>query len=246
MTKLPRLFDIFFGSQPEGRRTAYVENATLTADPFRALRSTFLYTGQNEKIADKVNTRQGFFLQNSFQLTKGVDILFGCGWNFRTVETGERGRDRLINVSASIVPRQNLSLTFNYADTTTNRSGTFTGSPQFYTRRGYVTFAVDPIRTLHFVVSEEVILGNGQKTRTTTDIGLNWAPFPDGSLQLLFAYDESVRALEFGKERSIRPGVRWNFSRRSYLDVTYQRVRSEFTFQRTESKILSSDLKLFF
>jgi len=234
------------GTQPEGRRVAYVENATFTVEPLTTLRSTILYSGQIENIDRERNTRHGFFWQNNLQLYQGIDLLIGWGWTFTTRETGEKLRDRLLNISATIVPRQNFSLTFNYVDTTTKRSGLFTGFPNFYTRRGYVTLAVDPVPTLHLVLAEEVIMSSDQKTRTTHNIGANWVPFPDGSLQFLFAYNEALRALEFGKEKTIRPGVRWNLSRRSYLDVTYQIITSEIVFQKTESNILSSSLKLFF
>ena len=110
------------------------------------------------------------------------------------------------------------------------------GPPEFRTRRGYATVAVDPIRTLHLVLGEDVIAVTGEKTRTTHDIDVNWAPFPDGALQFMFAYDEALRDLEFGQERNIVGAVRWNLSRRSYIDVSYQRTKSEFTLQTIESR----------
>jgi hypothetical protein len=84
-----------------------------------------------------------------------------------------------------------------------------------------------------------------QPTRTTHDIGANWSPFPDGQLQFIFAHNEALRALEFGKERSTVGTVRWNFSRRSYLDATYQRTRSEFVIQTNETRVFSISVRLF-
>ena len=57
--------------------------------------------------------------------------------------------------------------------------------------------------------------------------------------------NEAVRPLEFGSERIFRPGVRWVFSRQSYIDVSYQRVDNDQFVQRTRTKIFSIDLKLF-
>jgi len=234
------------GRQPDGYRTAAVTNATLTVDPISTFRSSLLYTGQDERIAGLPRTRRGFFVQNSAQLYQGVDFLFGFGWNATTRETGEIAHDRLLNASATIVPRERVSLTFNYDDTTTRRSGTFVGSPQSHTRRLYAAVAVDPFRTLHVALGEEVIAISGQRTRTTFNIDVNFSPFPDGRLQFLFASNEALRALEFGKDRSTLGAVRWNISRRSYVDVSYQRTRSEFVFQTTESRIFSVTVRLFF
>jgi hypothetical protein len=234
------------GTQPEGYRVATITNATLTADPFPTLRSSLLYTGEDEHIGGVPRTRRGFFVQNAGQLYRGVDLLFGFGWNSITRETGETDDDRLLNASATIVPREHVSLTLSYDDTTTVRSGTFIGDAQSHVRRAYAAVAFDPIQTLHLVLGEEVIAITGQNTRTTLDVGVNWAPFPDGTLQLIFASNEALRALEFGKDRSTLGAVRWNISRRSYIDVSYQRTRSEFVFQTTESRIFSVSVRLFF
>jgi hypothetical protein len=234
------------GRELEGRRTATVTNATLTLDPIPTLTSSVLFSGVDETIGDRLNDRKGVLVQTVAQVYRGVDVQFGFGWSFTTREGDEHLRDRLLNLNASIVPRQNLTLTLNYTDTTTTRSGTFTGDPRYHARRGFLTLAFDPIRTLHLVLSEEIVAITGEKTRTTHNVGANWTPFPDGALQLTVAYNENVRPLAYGTDRVFRPGVRWTFSRQSYVDVSYQVLESEFVGLKTESKIFGVDLKVFF
>lgn len=233
------------GTQPRGYRVATLTSATLTVEPFPTLRSSFLYSGQDEEIAGLPSARRGWFVQNSAQPYRGVDLLFGFGRASTTRETGEISHDRLLNASATIVPRPRWSLTFNYEETRTERSGTFFGSPHSLQRRSYAALAVDPFPTLHLVVGGEAITATGQATRTTLDISASWAPFPDGTLQFVFASNGALRALEFGRDRSTLGGVRWNVSRQSYVDVSYQRTRSEFVNLKTESTILSARVRLF-
>ncbi len=233
------------GTQPRGYRVATVSSATLTVDPFPTLRSSFLYSGQDEEIAGLPSTRRGWFVQNAAQPYRGVDVLFGFGRASITRETGEISHDQLVNASATIVPRQRLSLTFSYDQTRTERSGTFVGTPRSLQRRSYASVAFDPIPTLHLVVGGEAITATGQATRTTLDISGSWTPFPDGTLQFVFASNEAIRALEFGTERSTLGAVRWNVSRQSYIDVSYQRTRTEFVNLKSESKILSARVRLF-
>jgi hypothetical protein len=233
------------GTEPRGERTATLTSATLTVDPISTFRTSFLYSGQDETIEGIPNARSGWFIQNAAQPYRGVDVLFGFGWTSATRETGEISNDRLVNVSATIVPRQHLSLTFSHDERTTERSGIFFGPPRSLLRRSYASVAVDPIPTFHLVVGGEVIVATGQATRTTLDINASWAPFPDGTLQFVFASNEALRALEFGTERNTLGAVRWNLSRQSYIDVSYQRTRSEFVNLRTESRILSARVRLF-
>jgi hypothetical protein len=233
------------GEQVEGHRVANVTNATFTIDPASTFQSSFLYTGLDEEVAGLPNTRRGFFVQNSARPYRGVDVLFGIGWTSTAQETGEISHDRLVNVSATIVPREHVSLTLSYDGRETNRSGTFVGDPRSMEHRSYVSLAIDPIRTLHLVLGGEVIALTGKDTRTTLNIGTSWAPFPDGTLQFIFAYNEAVRALEFGKDRNTLGAVRWNVSRKSYVDVSFQRTRNANVSQTTESRILTARVRFF-
>jgi hypothetical protein len=233
------------GTEPRGDRVATVTNGTLTIDPIPTFRSSLLYSGQDQRVAGLPDTRRGFFVQNSAQVYRGVNALFGVGWNFTTRETGEIVHDRLVNASATVVPRQHISFTFSYDRTKSELSGTSVGPPQSDAERLYAAIAFDPLRSLHLSLGEERLSATGQQPRTTHDIGVNWAPFPDGSLQFIFAYNEELRPLAYGRDRSTLGSIRWNLSRRSYLDVTYQRTRSEIVFQTTESRIFSVSVRLF-
>ena len=233
------------GSERFGYRVANVSSATLTYTPFPTFTGSLLYSGLDERVGDLLNDRRSLLVQTTSQLYRGVDLQLGGGWTFTTRVTGEQLRDDLFNVTTSIVPRQDLTVTFTYGGARTTRSGAFSGDPESLTSRGYLTVAYDPTRTLRLVVGQEVITGLGEGTRTTTDIGANWAPFPDGTLQFIFTYDEALRSLEYGTEQVLRAGVRWNVTSRSYIDFSYQNIRSEYTFQATRTKVLSVDVKLF-
>lgn len=233
------------GSEFDGDRAATVTNATLTIEPLATLRTSLLWNGLDERVAGEARSRKGFFIQNAAQPYQGVNLQAGIGWSATTQLGGEIDHDRTVNLSGTVVPVQHLSLVFNYDDTSTDRSGVFFTSPHSHTQRLYAAVAVDPTRTLHFVVGEEVVRVTGQQTMTTLDLSANWSPFPDGALQFTFAYNDALRPLEFGRDRATLAAVRWNISRRSYLDVSYQRTRSEFVFQTNESRVFSTSLRLF-
>lgn len=250
--RLGRMFGVYgrgaleLGREPAGQRAATVTNATLTFDPITTFTGSLLYTGRNEQIDDRPNDQRGISVQTNSRLYRGVDLLFGFGWNFLTRPTGETLRDRFLNVAATVVPRPNLTLTVSYAGSMTTRSGTVVGLPEYRTRRTIATLSYDPVRTLHVVVAQEIVATDTERTRTFTNFGVNWSPFPDGSLQFFVAYDESLRPLEYGTERRFRPGLRWRFSRQSYLDVLYERLRTEFPIQTEETAIVSANLRLFY
>ncbi len=233
------------GTEGGDHRRALVTNATVTLDPMPTLRTSLLWSGMDERLAGVPRSRNGFFVQNSGQPYQGINLQFGVGWNVTTELTGAVSHDQLVNVSGTVVPREHVSLIFNYDEISSNRSGPYVGLPHARTQRGYAAVAVDPTRTLHLVVGEEVVTVTGQQTMTTLDLSANWSPFPDGALQFLFSYNDALRPLAYGRDRSTLASVRWNLSRRSYIDVSYQRMRSEFVFQTNESRVFSTSLRLF-
>lgn len=232
------------GTEPRGDRTAAVTNATLTVTPISTVRSSVLYTGQDERIAGVPASRRGVMVQNSAQVYRGVDLIVGFGWNSTNRESGQISHDRLLNASATIVPRRAVSLTFSFDGTTTDYGGVLAGKPGYRNQRFYAAATVDPIPTLRLVLGEEIAAITGLRTRTTLDVGVNWTPFPEGALQLIFATNQAVRALEFGTYRNALGTIRWNFSRRSFIDATYQRSRSEFVDQTTALRTFTVTLRL--
>ncbi len=233
------------GTDPEGHRTATVTNATFTIEPIPTLRTSLLWNGMDERIGGVPRSRNGFYVQNSAQPYAGVSLQFGVGWSATTELTGSASNDTVVNLSGTVTPREHVSLTFNYDDTSSSRSGFYVGPQRYRTQRLYGALAVDPTRTLHLVVGEEIIAVTGQQAMTTLDLSANWSPFPDGALQFLFAYNDALRPLVYGKDRNTQATVRWNLTRRSYIDVTYQKTRNEIVFQTTDSRVFSTSLRLF-
>lgn len=234
------------GTQPQGYTVANVADASVTVEPIPTFRSSMLYTGRREAVSGSEISRQGVYIQNSGQVYRGVDVQFGIGWNSSTRASGQADDSRLLNFSTTIVPRQQASFTLSYDDTKTEQTGTVVDQPMSRLQRTYASVSLSPTRSLQLVVGGEVLAATGEKTRATLSFGANWAPFPDGTLQFVFAYNESRRDLVFGTELSTLGAVRWNVSRRSYVDVSFQRTESEFVLFKTESRILGVTVRMFF
>ena len=58
--------------------------------------------------------------------------------------------------------------------------------------------------------------------------------------------NESLESAGSAKSRIIGPGVRWYITRRSYLDVSYQMITAESSSGKTDSNLISTNLKIFF
>jgi len=234
------------GKEEDKKRVAYVYNASIVADPLRTLRNSLVFSGRDEEIDKKPNDTHSIFLYNTAQLYRGIDLNLNGGLNFSKQETGEKGRDILVSLGLNVVPHRTLTLGLNYSDTMSRRRGGESGSTSTYTRRVDLNVNFNPVRTVYLSALIELIAEKGQGTETTQNYSVNWSPFPDGALQFNISYNENLRSEDRLKERIFTPNVRYKLSSRSYLDLTYQMIRSDSKIQKTESQVISSSLKIFF
>ncbi len=234
------------GEENDEKRVSYLYHASITADPLRTLRNSLVFSGRDEEIGGRPNNINSIFLYNTAQLYQGIDVNLNGGINFAKRETGEKTRDIVISFGANLVPHRTMSIGLNYSDTMSRRKEGGKESFSTYTRRLDFNLNYTPFPTLHFLVLIQMISEKGEKIETVQNYSINWSPFPDGMLQFNVAYNESLKSEDRAKERSFIPSVRWNITKRSYIDLSYQMLKSESKTGKLNSHIISSNLKIFF
>ena len=225
---------------------AYFYDASLIADPLWTLHNTLTFSGRNEEVEGRPNNVNSLFLYNTAKLYQGIDIGLNGGVSFTKQENGEKGRDFTINLQANIIPHRTMSLNLNYSDTLSRRTGGERGSSSKNIQTLDFSVSYNPLRTLNLYATVQVIVETGQKTQTTQNYAINWSPFPDGALQFTLAYNENYDTQNHLKERIFQPSIRYNLSKRSYIDVSYQMIHSKSDIEKTDSNLLSTTVKIFF
>ena len=234
------------GEERDGTRLAYVYNASLIADPLRTLHDSLVLSGRTETIGGRPNDTYSAFLYNTAQLYNGIDVNLNGGVNFRREETEQWTRDFIINLGANIVPHRTVIFVLNYTDRISKQWGGETEGGSTYRSTLDMSINYNPFRTLNLFASWDIVAEKGRNTDTTQNYAINWSPFPDGAIQFNFTYNENLRSEINEKERILTPSVRWNITKRSYLDVSYQITRTRSDLEKTDSNFFSTNLKIFF
>jgi hypothetical protein len=225
---------------------AYLYDASIIADPLRTLHNSLVFNGRNEEIGGRPNNTNSILLYNTAQLYQGVDINLNGGVVFLKQETGQNGTDFLINFQTNVVPNKKVILGLNYSNVISQRTGGELVSSSTTTRTLDVNLSYNPFRTLNLFAFFQYINATGQKDRFLQNYAINWSPFPDGALQFNIAYNENYRTDDHFVERVFQPTIRYMLSKRSYVELTYQLIRSNSDIQDIKSDLLSTTLKLFF
>ena len=232
------------GEEEREHRTAWIYDAALEATPLRTLTNRLLFSGRDETIGGRRNSSNSIILYNIAELYKGLDVNLNVGQNFSRDESGVKTNETDIQILATIIPHPTLNLTLDYKYSIISQSGGTNTSGSGNMQTGEFIFSYRPFRTLFVVATIDLSSTPTQKTTVTQNYGFNWSPFPDGDLQFRFFYNENL-ATGGVKERIINPGVRWNLTKRSYLDLSYQRNINTSASQKVDENIFSAQVKIF-
>jgi hypothetical protein len=240
-----------FGKEHDLDRTAVLYYAALGATPLRTLTDSLVFSGNLQWEGPTTTTTNSVVLYNTAQLYRGIDATLNVGAVFTSNDEGggsaSERRDLYVNPGTTITPHPSLTLTAYYLGKLSHSSGANVASPADQTEnRLDLSVSFTPFRTLFFTAAVNIDSLTGQQTTVQQNYGVNWAPFPDGSLQTSFFYSES-HPTEGETTRIIQPTVRWYLTsrRRSYLEATYQFNKSESAGEKTEAHLFSGKLSFY-
>ena len=232
------------GEEEKEHRTAWVYDAALEATPLRTLTNRLLFSGRDETIGGKHDSTNSIILYNIAQLYRGLDVNLNIGQNFSRDASGLRTNETDFQILGTIIPHPALNLSLAYKYSIINQSGGTGASGSGNMQTGEFIVSYRPFRTLFVVATIDLSTTTDGKTVVTQNYGFNWSPFPDGALQFRFFYNENLTTGNV-KERIINPGVRWNITKRSYLDLSYQKNVNTSPGQKVDENIISLQAKIF-
>jgi hypothetical protein len=233
------------GTQGNETTTAYVYNASLIATPLPTLTDSIVVSGTDESIGRLPQSTASISLNNTAQLYKGVDVTFNAG----RVDTENTDRSKIdstiFSAGANIVPHTGMTWTFILSETDTSRSIPGGVTTSLVSKNGLVTLAYTPVKTLYLLASINLLEETGQRRQVLQTYGGNWTPFPYGALQLRFSYNETAIPEQQLTTKTISPGVRYKINSRSFLDLSYQSLKSQIASQITDSTGVTLELEIF-
>lgn len=228
--------------EPAGNQVLYRYGVSLAATPLPTLSHTAVYSGRTEQSGEGDRVRNSVFLNNRAALYRGVDVLLNGGVSEDRADDGERSRSYLVNAGVEILPHRTMTWGFFYSADWFERSGGERPDSSTVTRRTRASVSWNPLAAVNLFASAEMVEG-GQGRMTLYNWAGNWSPLRDGTLQLTFAYSETLQIEEDTSVRLLSPSLRWEVRRGTFLDLTYSFIESESGSRKTENRVISANLQ---
>jgi len=233
--------------QAAGDRVAYSYMASMTAVPLDSLRHSFVYSGRQETVEGHGTLNNSFSLSNVAQVYPGVDASLALGVSFDTAATDEKTVSNQVTAGMTLIPHSTMNISMAFSDTRRKSSGgDLTTEISNETRTSVVSIAYTPVPTLYLFASLSTQAVTGSPGTTTLNYSASWSPFRDGTLHCSFNYNEILDITGNQRQRMIVPNIRWNVSRASYLELTYEDLRNDTPSLKTRNESTTGRLHLSF
>jgi hypothetical protein len=201
--------------QRAGHEDHLLYSATLTADLLATVQTSAGYAGQLS------NTNDGRTITNSFtalaraELYEGADVAGNATYSLGSFN-GQRTTSTTGNAAVSLEPHRRLTTSFGYGYAQTYVAG-FTMPA---THRVDATASWNPLGTLN-LNGGVVRLISGARPNTSANVGVSWAPFPGGALQLSLGANRTLETASQETRQSFTSALRWRIRPRAVFDLSY-------------------------
>jgi len=229
-----------------GHEVTYLYNASLMAVPLPTLTHNLSYSGRTLEFEGRRANFNSFYLTNTAQLYPGIDASLSGGIDFSSRESGQKTQGATLGASLNLNPHRTLNVNLSYSGTTSEATGGGKPDTTSSTSGGTISASFTPFSTLYLYGDWSTSSQTDQPTFTRTNYGVNWAPFPDGTLHFNINYLETLQSSDQSKNRSLTSGVRWNINPRASIDLAYTWFLAESIFQEQQSDFLTSNLRITF
>lgn len=224
---------------------AYKYSASLSIKPLETLTNSLNYSGATEEIAGEKTARNSIFFNSRAELYEGISANLSQGLSFQERrETDEKRRNYSLSIGLSIIPNPKVTLDLRFTGAIRKLKIGDLREESAKTSGYDLRAAIRPFMTLYIFTS--LSQSGGGKGRTLQNYSVNWSPFPEGTLQFTFSFNEFLGPGEGNLNRSYGPSLRWNITHNKDLSLFYSITESRSTSQIAKSDGFSVMLKTFF
>jgi hypothetical protein len=216
---------------------------SLRANYLATLNQTLTYSGTSSDEPEGSSTTNSVVLRTNADLYTGWSMNLDFGYAFNTLQNGADQTVRSFRVGTILEPNRNINISLDYTRTATEETN------QIDSRTDYGTFQVlwALTNTLNTFFRYNFRNQKGQNDISTSlrELNINWAPFPDGTLQFSIGYNESKDFAE-REIKTISPTITWKVASGMFLDLRYNNGTIESPTESSDLDSLIAKLRIFY
>jgi hypothetical protein len=225
--------------------TSQSYSASLRADHLDTFSQTLTYSGTYGKGEEGSGNRNSIFLRNRADLYRDWSMDLDLGYTRAGLVEGGTGTNTFLRVGTNLSPNRKMRLNGNYSISWDSASD----QPDFREENARLQGFWLPLGTVSIFAAvslrkRDLEFGEDDR-RVNQNYSINWAPFPDGSLD--FSFTVAQENTTDGRDSMvITPQVKWQVSRNMVLTLKYSVGRIEDQRQETDVRTFTLNARVFY
>lgn len=216
---------------------------TLRANYLATLSQTLTFSGSNTDEPEGSTTTNSLVFRTNADLYASWSMNLDFGYAFNTLLNGADQKVRSVRLGTIVEPNSKINISLDYTRTVTEETN------QVDTRTEYGTFQALWVLTntmnMFFRYNFRNQKGQNEISTSLREFNINWAPFPEGTLQFSIGYNETTDFAE-REIKTISPTVTWRVARGMFLDLRYNTGTVDSPTESSELDSLIAKLRIFY
>jgi len=226
----------------QGDRVSTTFSAALVAKHLPTFDQQLTYSfAHADDQDDGVSINHSLLLRNNFILYEGWSLYLDGSYSLVNPANGRNSDVALARLGSNLVPNRWMNFTCYYDSTWTDTDG----EPFRTKQSGRLIANWVPLSTISMTADILRTEESGKELAIRRQYFINWAPFPDGTLQFRCSYAQ-ISDSRLEDVVTISPSVRWSINRKTALTAEYSTGTRESETEKNEFESTRIDLRFFY
>jgi hypothetical protein len=201
------------------------------------------YSGSRTSEPEGSTTANSVILRTIADLYTGWSVNLDLGYAFNTLLNDADQTVRSVRVGTIVEPNRKITISLDYSRTWTEETDQVDTRNEYGTAQ--VLWALTNTLNTFFRYNFRNQEGRAETSTSLREFNINWAPFPDGTLQFSLGYNETKDFAE-REIKTISPTVNWQVARGIFLDLRYNTGTIESPTESSDLDSLIGKLRIFY
>lgn len=232
---------------------SHTYSAALAGHYLETFNQALIYSyGHTDDDEEGVSSTNSLVLRNNLGLYQGWSMNLDNGYSWQYPTQGGKTTNTFARLSTSITPNRWMHVLLDYGISWISQAESSlilgqTGGTEIRRQTGGMLLSWMPIASLSLsgdlsFTDED---GDTSDSYTRQMYGVNWSPFPDGTLQFSLTCGDS-QDTDGVKSTSLSPALKWQATRNTLLTLQYSDGVFEDEREETEFKNITLTLRIYY
>jgi hypothetical protein len=227
-----------------GKAVQHTYSASFTADWFPTLNQRLVYSGKHDDVRGLTGFSNSIILRTNADVYRDWGVNLDLGYTANNPVFGPNNTSASFRLNTNIAPNERMNFTIDFLGSWETETGRDSGFN--YIGRFQAFWVPIPTFSVYANVNlRDQLRDQNAGLKVSQNYSVNWAPFPDGTLNFNLAYNQTIDTRD-NQIRALTPEINWQITRTALLTLSFDYGTIETDTETRDLKVLRMRFRAYF